>query len=400
MYKIFYITNILTITIYASDLINYTQGLKYYQTEHYKKAYPIVLKEAKRGNKEAQYLLADMLEHGYGVETSIKKSFYWYKKAASTYQYIAQKEKIEKNDIDPDNAFIQKRLQFAFSKIDSSSPDVKREVNKMVNKNFGIYPYHTNYLAPISYASNRYNRHYTTSVQNNFTETYNSQMEVEFQLSVQKVLSHNLLGLNEYLTVAYTQQVWWQAYDDSAPFREINYTPEIFFTIPSPYDIDEKKNLKAIQFGFRHQSNGQEGYRSRSWNRLFIASLWQWDNIFLKAQAWYRIPEEKKDASFYDGTNPDASGDDNPNIENYLGYGDIEIKYLYGINQFGLKWRNNLKLDGNKGSIQLDFTRPFHNSQNTYWYLKFFNGYGESLIDYDRSVSKISFGFSFYRSLF
>ena len=132
------------------------------------------------------------------------------------------------------------------------------------------------------------------------------------------------MGLNDYLSVAYTQQVWWQAYDDSAPFREINYTPEIFFTIPSPYDVDAKKHLKAVQFGYRYQSNGQEGYRSRSWNRLFIASLWQWDNLFLKAQAWYRIPEDRKDESFCDGTNPDASGGDNPNIENYLGYGDME----------------------------------------------------------------------------
>ncbi|PTB87795.1 hypothetical protein C9925_01390, partial [cyanobacterium G8-9] len=356
----------------------------------------------KRGNKEAQYLLADMLEHGYGVEKNIKKSLFWYKKSASTYQYIVHEaDRLQNNvDIDPDNAFIQKKLQFAFSKIDLSSPDVRKEVNKMVDKNFGIYPYRTNYLAPISYASRKYNRHYTTSFQNDFPDTYSSQTEVEFQFSIQKTLTHNLLGLNDYLSVAYTQQVWWQAYDDSAPFREINYTPEIFFTIPSPYDVDAKKHLKAIQFGYRHQSNGQEGYRSRSWNRLFLASLWQWDNLFLKAQTWYRIPENKKDASFYDGTNPDASGDDNPNIENYLGYGDIEIKYLYGSNQFGLKWRNNLKLDGNKGSIELDFSTPVYNSQNTYWYLKFFNGYGESLIDYDRSVSKISFGFSFYRSLF
>ena len=62
--------------------------------------------------------------------------------------------------------------------------------------------------------------------------------------------------------------------------------------------------------------------------------------------------------------------------------------------------RNNFKLDSNKGAIELDWSAPLHYSQNTYWYAKVFNGYGESLIDYDRSLTKISFGFAFYRSLF
>jgi phospholipase A1 len=402
MYKMLYTSLLLSTAIYSSDIINYADGLKYYQSHQYKKAYPIILKEAKRGNKEAQYLLADIYEHGKGIHKNSQKSFYWYKKSASNYAYISKdetKKTIEKG-VDVENAFTQKRLQLAFSKLDLSSPDVKDEVEKFVNKNFGIYPYHTNYLTPISYASRPYNRHYTTSYQNNFPSTYDKQTEVEFQLSIQKVLAHNLLGLNDYLSVAYTQHVWWQAYGESAPFREINYTPEVFFTIPSPYSIDAENNLKAIQLGFRHQSNGQEGYRSRSWNSLYLTSLWQWNHLFLKAQVWYRLPEDKKDATFDDGTNPDAPGDDNPDLEEYIGYGDIQIKYLYGKNQFGLKWRNNFDFDDNKGSIELDFSKPFENSDNTYWYVKYFNGYGESLIDYDRSISKISFGFSVYRSLF
>jgi phospholipase A1 len=402
MRKIIYNIGLLCSLMQANDIVNYMDGLDYYQKHEYKKAFPIVQKEAKRGNKEAQYLLATLYDKGEGTAKNHQKSYFWYKQAASNYAYIVEEQSTNKQESTPEleNAFTQKRLQLAFSKLDLSTADVKDEVKKFVNKNFGIYPYHTNYFSPIAYASRPYNRHYTTSMQGSTPDTYNRQTEVEFQLSIQKVLSYNLLGLNDYLSLAYTQHVWWQAYDNSAPFREINYTPEIFFTIPSPYAIDEAHNLKAIQLGFRHQSNGQEGYRSRSWNSLFFSSLWQWDRLFLKAQMWYQLPEDLKGDDFYDGSNLDASGDDNPDLEEYIGYGDIQIKYLYGKNQFGLTWRNNLNLTDNRGSIELDYSTPLRNSDNTYWYVKYFNGYAESLIDYDRSTSKISFGFSFYRSLF
>jgi len=395
MFKYIYFIPILSVYLMANNILNYNDGLNYYHNNQYEKAYPIILKEAKTGNKEAQYILANLFENGYGVKKDTEKSRYWYKKSASSYSYITKQD-----DNSTDIQINQQGLQFTFSKLDLSSLSVKSEVEKMVNRNFGILPFHTNFLIPFSYSSNKYNRHYSTYSHDNLPSTYDDVVEIEFQLSIQKMLSYNLLGFNEYLFAGYTQLVGWQAYSDSAPFRETNYAPEIFATFPTPYDIDKNSNLKAIQFGYRHQSNGQEGYRSRSWNRLFLASLWQWDNIFLKAQAWYRIPENKKSEAYYNGTDANSKGDDNPDIEDYLGYGDIEIKYFYGDNQFSLKLRNNLKANNNKGSIQLDCSIPIHNSKTTYWYIKGFNGYGESLSNYDKSVSKIGFGFALSRSLF
>ncbi len=387
MYKVLYLMVIFTLNLVANSILNYHDGLKYYHDNQYKKAYPIILKEAKRGNKEAQYLLGNIFENGYGVDKDASKSMFWYKKSASKYSYILSNDINVTDDIQQ----TQEGLQFAFSKLDLSSSNVKSEMKKIADKDFGILPYHTNYLLPFSYSSSKYT---------NQSLDYDSKMEIEFQLSIQKIITYDLFGLNEYISAGYTQQVWWQAYSDSAPFRETNYTPEIFITLPTPYNIDKKSNLKAVQFGFRHQSNGQSGYRSRSWNRVFLASFWQWDNLFLKAQAWYRIPENKKSEAFYNGTDPNAKGDDNPNIENYLGYGDIEIKYLYKNSLIALKLRNNLKTNNNKGSIQLNYSIPVNNFKTTYWYFKAFNGYGESLIDYDRSVSKVGFGFAFYRNIF
>ncbi len=407
MIKIFSFIFLLTSFLLSSDLTDYTNGLEYYKTQQYEKAYPIILQEAEKGNKEAQYLLATFYENGYGVEKDLSQSMFWYKKASSTYAYIANIQKDDNNsseeapkivEVQSEDTEDQQGLQFIFSKMDLSSPNVKDEVGKIVNKDFGILPYHSNYILPISYSFNRYNKEYSTV--ENSQETYGSNTEVEFQLSLQKNLSYNLFGFNEYISLGYTQHVWWQLYTDSAPFRETNYMPEVFMIVPTSYEIDKLNNLKAVKFGYRHQSNGQDGYRSRSWDRLFLATYWQWDNLFLKAEGWYRIPEDRKGAEFYDGTNLNAKGDDNPDIEDYLGYGDIDIKYLYGKHQFGLMVRNNLKSSNNKGAVQFDWSVPVNDSKNTYWYIKVFNGYGESLIDYDKSNTKISFGFSFFRSLF
>ncbi len=367
--------------VYAETLIDYAEALKLYKAHHYKKAFPAILKEAKEGDKEAQYLLASMYENGYGVQKDTTKALHWYKEASSTFKYIVKQD--ENTTVDEED----KALQYAYAKFDLSDPYVKKEVSKLTNKNFGILPYKTSYFLPLSYSSKKY-------------PNYEKNTEIEFQISMMKNLTYNLFGFNEIISVAYTQKSFWQAYSKSAPFRETNYEPEIFITFPTPHYIDAQSHIKAFQFGFNHQSNGQEKYKSRSWNRLMFSTLWQWKNLFLKARLWYRIPESKKSKAFYEGRDPDAKGDDNPDIEKYLGYGDVNLKYLYKENQFGLKIRNNLRTSQNKGSVAFTFSRPVYNFDTIYWYIKYFNGYGESLIDYNRNVSKIGFGISLYRGLF
>lgn len=403
----------------VGDQKDYLAGMEYYQAKEYEKAFPIIFNEAQEDHRAAQYRLAEMYENGHGTKIDHKQAMYWYKLASTRYAYI-EEDKVDDNNISYlkhigrqfGNESIERGNEYALAKMDTSTPETKKLLKSVTDEGFfGLQPYQTNFLLPISYGRDKPSRTSSSIHPNNIspgTESdylYDRNMEVEFQLSLKKQLSYDLFGFNEYINVAYTQKVWWQLYSDSGPFRETNYLPEFFINIPTSQSIDQTLGLKAIKFGFLHESNGQEGYRSRSWNRLYATGTWQWKNLFLATRVWYRIPEDEKPDGYYNGSlgidGANESGDDNPDISKYLGYGDIKIDYLYKKSQFGLLFRNNLRLgDDNKGAIEFNYSVPFLDSPNTFWYLKVFHGYGESLIDYNREVTKVAFGFSFSRGLF
>ncbi|WP_373032221.1 phospholipase A [Sulfurovum sp.] len=403
----------------------YLQGLKYYEAGEYDKAFPLILEEAtEKANKAAQYRLAEMYEQGRGTKVDYKKASIWYKKAASKYSFVEKKEFGGKADESFSSRLSEQfgqdsakaGAEFALAKMDTSTPETKAMLTSLLDGDFfGLKPYGVNYILPLSYSKDKPRRVSSLYPMQDLAGTpyaeYNENTEVVFQLSLKKELSFNLFGWDEYITAAYTQKVWWQLYDESGPFRETNYQPEIFMTIPTSQSLDDSIGLKAVKLGFIHESNGQEGYRSRSWNRLYATGMWQWGNLFLSTRAWYRITEDAKSDAYYNGETPPAGdpnliqaesdGDDNPDIHNYLGYGDIKLNYLYNKHQFGLMVRNNLRFDSdNRGAVEFTYSYPLFDSPNTNWYFKAFNGYGESLIDYNVDVTKVSFGFSFSNGLF
>ena len=136
-----------------------------------------------------------------------------------------------------------------------------------------------------------------------------------------------------------------------------------------------------IDFGYVHQSNGGNLSHSRSWDRLFVSGIYSYDHFAMALKTWYRIPES-------------ANKDDNPDIAKYLGYGELIFAYLWDKHLFSATLRNNLRRH-NKGSILLDYSYPIY--KNLYLYLQFFNGYGESLRDYNNSINRLGVGILFNR---
>ncbi len=179
--------------------------------------------------------------------------------------------------------------------------------------------------------------------------------------------------------IAYTQQSHWQVYNDdiSRPFRETNYMPEILVSY-RPDLAFGGFHWRLLNLGFVHQSNGRSDILSRSWNRLYAEVGIERGNFALLAKPWYRIPESSRD-------------DDNPDIEDYYGYGELTAIYKAGDHSLALMGRGNIK-EG-KGAAQFTWmSPPLLGPLRAY--VKGFTGYGESMIDYNWKQSTIGAGFA------
>lgn len=258
-------------------------------------------------------------------------------------------------------------------KYDDNQTD--KTILQIMFSSFDFKSYKMNYILPMTY--------------DNVDHFDRKSTETKFQISFKKELTDNLFGLNEKMFLGYTQQSWWQTTADSSPFRETNYEPELFIIFPYKYS---KSALKAYKIGVNHQSNGQSVGKSRSWNRIYASGIFQYSGFIFEPRVWYRLPEDEKS----DPAQADA--DDNPDIHNYLGYGDLKINYPYKEHLFSLLLRNNLRFDEeNRGAVQFDWTFPIPGVSDAYGYLQIFSGFGESLIDYDKRSDRIGLGFALTR---
>jgi len=203
--------------------------------------------------------------------------------------------------------------------------------------------------------------------------------EAKFQISVKFPLALDLFDGKGAVFFAFTARAFWQLYNsDSAPFRETDYEPELFLSLKSDFNVFGFTN-KLIDLGIIHQSNGRAGTLSRSWNRIFALFVLEKDDLAIGFKPWLRIPEN-------------AEGDDNPDIEEFMG--NFELTTVYSIDKHTVSAmiRNNLDASDNKGAIQLDWIFPLNKNINGY--VQYFNGYGESIIDYNYKQESIGIGFA------
>lgn len=259
------------------------------------------------------------------------------------------------------------------SAVNGSLIDRRLELERRTYDNpFVITPHRPTYILPISY----------TDDPDPGGNPLMDQMEMKFQFSFKIPLVLDLFGdAGGSLAFGYTQRSYWQAFNDeeSSPFRETNHEPEIMLGFLNNYTIPFTgfKN-RLIVVGLNHQSNGRSEPQSRSWNRLYLDMIMENEDIYLSFKPWWRIPESE-------------STDNNADIDEYMGRFELRgILYDNDERTYGFMIRNNLHSDENRGALQLDWTFPIAGRLDGYF--QYFNGYGESLIEYDRYQRRYSVG--------
>jgi phospholipase A1 len=258
---------------------------------------------------------------------------------------------------------------------EKESAIIRREAEekKVRTGAFAITPHRQNYFLPVTYNNSPNKDTYVFAA-----EDEPNKFEVKYQISFKLLLLEKMIRGNGDLFFAYTQLSLWQLYDEalSSPFRETNYEPEMFIKFDTDFNVLGLRN-RLITIGFNHESNGRGGDLSRSWNRLFAVFVAERGNFVIALKPWFRIPE-------------DEENDDNPHIEKYMGYGELYGAYRLKKNVFSYMFRNNLRVNDNKGAVELGWSYPIH--LNLRSYVQYFYGYGESLVDYNHLTNRVSVG--------
>lgn len=199
--------------------------------------------------------------------------------------------------------------------------------------------------------------------------------DVMFQISVRQRLTKSYLPFDMFAYITYSQKAFWNLYSNSAPFRDMNFNPSLGI---GKYIIKDNKLKGGFFIQIEHESNGKDSIYSRSWNCLSFAIKYFYNTkITLAAKAWI----------------PYVDGDNNQDLLDYRGLATFNINFLTQND----KWWLSAELTPRKGfgNANTVLTASFRISKNhnQYLYARFFNGKGDSLLDYNKYTMNIRVGF-------
>lgn len=198
----------------------------------------------------------------------------------------------------------------------------------------------------------------------------------------------------------YSQTSFWDLGDEenSNPFYDSSYRPELLVS----YDNLDRFFRRAdgqralpdgltfnFQAGLKHESNGKSSPDSRSLNIVYARPIVKFEN----ADGWFVSVAPSVWAYVFDL-------DDNPDIKDYRGYGELR---LVAGRAGGLQVAASGRIgeEGNHGSVLVDVTYPIRvitfGNFDAYLDVQYFNGYGESLLNYNQEGETLRFGVSLVR---
>jgi len=193
--------------------------------------------------------------------------------------------------------------------------------------------------------------------------------EVKYQISLSVPLVR--LGSNSAFVAAYTQKSLWQAGNNetSAPFRETNYQPQLFIAHENRYPI-----FNHFELGYKHQSNGKSAELSRGWDRIYLSLENLNGKMEFGVEGAYVAAYEKNNSDIKDYIAPYSGW-----FKLYVPTGELKLNV-------------NHNFESNRSGIQLGYSHYLNDYLSAYFQI--WNGYGETLIDYNYSQTRVGVGFS------
>ena len=247
---------------------------------------------------------------------------------------------------------------------------------------FNLRGYKPIYIMPVFASSNQNERPHSPNPDNTVTQPEHlDNLEGKLQLSLKTKLWQGVFGDAGDLWVGYTQSSHWQVYNQqlSRPMRETNYEPEAMLVFDTHYRVFGWDG-RLLGVSFNHQSNGRNNPLSRSWNRVIANIGFERPNWVVMFRPWWRVPESRSD-------------DNNPDISDYMGRGDVQIVHEWNGQEFSMMLRHSLR-GGARSHGAARFTWSFPLAGNLRGYLQAFKGYGESMIDYNHNATYLGVGIS------
>lgn len=206
---------------------------------------------------------------------------------------------------------------------------------------------------------------------------------IKFQISVAQRLTNATLPWGTYLYLFYSQKCFWNVLENSMPMTDLNFNPGIGLTKPL---FVKNRYVGKVSLIVEHESNGRDSIWSRSWNKVSLAANIIIDpNLSVAGKIWIPI----------------VDGENNRDILHYSGIYQMSVQAMSNNRKFS----GSLTLVKRKGNIFnyntiLELAYRFSRQSNQYFFLQYYNGYGEGLLDYKVWKSQVRVGIVIKPQLF
>lgn len=223
-----------------------------------------------------------------------------------------------------------------------------------------------------------YKDNYFTVGTSPFQKPTEKNSDVKFQISLAIRLTDAILPWDSFIFLMYTQKTFWNVFEKSLPMHDLNFNPGIGWSKPF---FNKDRYMGKLTLLIEHESNGRDGEDSRSWNRISLYGstiIDEW--LMVHAKFWIPI----------------IDGENNRDILKYCGI------YQSGVSVTTPNKKFNFGLTLVKRSgWNLNFNTIFeaswkvHEKSNLNLFAQYYNGYGESLLDYNQFHSRLRVGIVF-----